>query len=206
MPGDGMRGFEPPPPPRDLDRSLGLGKNKKIAFIVAGCGLLLLLLGAAIFWRPQNADYRYLEPGPVTVVVNGNAVRLTGRFTVKPNYALTPGSLSHGSGGACIFGNLAAVGLGNPAEAECQFGPCLNKPTPEVCVRRPTETWELGEHQFAGQDATVDIPLAYFQGHDPKAIDWVVVTCANKANGATDTPPGQTGHCNTGTGIYKVGS
>ena len=190
----------------------------------------LLSVAAA---RPLSPTaYRILKPGPV--IKSGNdRFELRGSFTVVPDpHPLSLQETSHGSGGACIFGDLAEHGapelscttnsqcsaawasyhdanLGNPSFDAAAFGSVGNGAcVANRCLYRPAP----------GVNACVRSPAALAVGHhkfgpfsldhvarmfgDEARIDWQVVTCANRAQLNGTDAPS----CPQGIGIYRPGN
>jgi hypothetical protein len=175
------------------------------------CATILFALASCSGQKTSDpAEFRILNPGPI-VKVQGDPFHLVGRFTVVPDAS---GSgitdRSHGSGGACIVGDLAKHGAPemactdnkvcndaliayrqanagnaniqkiNTGGGYCIAQRCWYRPTGGSCVRK----------SFAADGpwpvGTHEIaPPRYdhieaLYGADAK-IDWQVVTCAHRA-------------------------
>jgi hypothetical protein len=156
---------------------------------------LLLIVGMIVFsiwWYfwPATTGYRYLRPNKVVYVVSPkspggpNVLHLRGSFDVKRSFALEKDTLSYGTGGGCIIGDLAKVrpelekscnvqsDCGEPHPGYCVNQRCWYQPDPPICDRQPDEVWDLGTHELYGQ-----LPLSILNGHNPAEVRWKVATC-----------------------------
>ena len=166
--------------------------------------------------QPAPAEFKILKPGPV-IKVEGNPLSLKGRFAVVPDASGTGiEGRSHGSGGACIVGDLAKFGApeksctghgecnaalkayrdSNPTNANIQAislggGYCIAKrcwyrPSGNACVRK---SFNQGTWPVGTNEiGPIDIShIVALYGADSR-FDWQVLTCANSAKpDGTDT-------------------
>lgn len=178
-------------------------------FGVAFAGLLAGLGGCSGQQPANPAEFKILNPGPV-IKDQGNPLSLKGRFAAVPDPS---GSgiegRSHGSGGACIVGDLAKHGApekscvkntecndalqqyrqDNPTNPNIQAistggGYCIAKrcwyrPSGNACVRK---SFTDGTWSVGAHEiGPIQINhIAALYGADA-VIDWQVVTCANRA-------------------------
>lgn len=174
-------------------------------------------------------EYRVFRPGPVVPTGNDPFV-LVGNFSVAPDPITSPiEETSHGSGGACIFGDLAAHGapeqscssnaechqawatyhqanLSNPDYDAAAFGSVGNGScVANRCWYRPGGA-ACARRPFPnvwenGNHKFGPFSLTHVARlyGEDADIDWRVVTCANRAR-----PDGtDAASCLQGVGIYR---
>ncbi|WP_206520260.1 hypothetical protein [Altererythrobacter sp. BO-6] len=173
-------------------------------------------------------EFKVLKPGPV-IPMGPDNFQLTGSFSVSRGTNAQPlEERSFGSGGACIYADLAAVGapelsctnnsqctqaftsfheanLGNPNYDVASFSGSSGQCIANKCWYRPGArlcTRMIPPGSFAlGHHKFGPFNLdhvAKFFGDDAK-IDWQVVTCSNRAQ---ENGRDDTS-CATGQGIYN---
>ena len=203
---------------------LALGIARNHLWLVPGA---ISLSVAALAVSPPI--YRAFKPGPVTPD-SANRFVLSGSFTVAPDTIVSAiQDTSHGSGGACIFADLAKHGapelactnntqctqawagyyqanLDNPNFDAAAFGNVGNG----ACIAN--RCWFRGA---VGVRACDRSPAIRALGHhkfgpfsfqhvadmygEDARIDWQVVTCANRAQPDGTDAPS----CSQGAGIYN---
>lgn len=189
-----------------------------------------LFTAASTFGSEASPEFRFIKAGPVSEI--GDEFTLVGRFMVTPDNAGDGlQDRSHGSGGACIVGDLAKMGApetvctssavcneawatyhqansGNPNFDAAAFGNNGNGNCVKGrCWYRPGTGTNLCQRGLAVRDIGVyEIKPPRLQHvanfyGADSKIDWQVVACANRAQPNGTDAPS----CSQSVGIYDPG-
>jgi hypothetical protein len=182
--------------------------NRRVAAVAA---VLTMAAGISVAAAQSgNWDFRQLRPGPV-VADRGDVFSLKARFSVTPSRGgLTIAGRSHGSGGACLIGDLAQFGapeqsctshsqcnqawaayhqanLGNPDYDAARFGAVGNGYcVSNRCWYRPgaqacVRRPSPNSWEIGTHEFPVDVGhVGQLYGYENR-VEWQVLTCMNRA-------------------------